>query len=62
MYSNVVIGRGAGIGDGRVLRSYVTIRERMVVGYRVTVQHGAVISRDGFGFTAQSDGSHLKLL
>ena len=61
IYPNVVIGRGAIIGDDCILHSHVAIRERVMLGRRVTVQNGAVIGSDGFGYATQPDGSHLKI-
>jgi len=61
IYPNVVIGRGAVIGEDCILHSHVAIRERVVLGRRVTVQNGAVIGSDGFGYATQPDGSHLKI-
>ena len=61
IYPNVVIGRGAVIGDDCILHSHVAIRERVVLGHRVTIQNGAVIGSDGFGYATQPDGSHLKI-
>jgi UDP-3-O-[3-hydroxymyristoyl] glucosamine N-acyltransferase len=61
IYPNVVIGHGAIIGDDCVLHSHVAIRERVVLGHRVTVQNGAVVGSDGFGYATQPDGSHLKI-
>jgi UDP-3-O-[3-hydroxymyristoyl] glucosamine N-acyltransferase len=61
IYPNVVVGRGAVVGDDCVLHSHVAIRERVVLGDRVTVQNGAVIGSDGFGYATQRDGSHLKI-
>jgi UDP-3-O-[3-hydroxymyristoyl] glucosamine N-acyltransferase len=61
IYPNVVVGRSAVIGDDCVLHSHVAIRERVVLGRRVTVQNGAVIGSDGFGYATQPDGSHLKI-
>ena len=61
IYPNVVIGHGAVIGDECLLHSLVSIRERVVLGNRVTIQNGAVIGSDGFGYATQPDGSHLKI-
>jgi UDP-3-O-[3-hydroxymyristoyl] glucosamine N-acyltransferase len=61
IYPNVVIGRGARIGDDCVLHSHVAVREGVVIGHRVTIQNGAVVGSDGFGFATQPDGSHLKI-
>ena len=61
LYPSVVIGPGARIGDDCVLHPHVSIRERVRVGHRVTLQNGAVIGSDGFGFAKQADGTHLKI-
>jgi UDP-3-O-[3-hydroxymyristoyl] glucosamine N-acyltransferase len=61
IYPHVVVGRGAVIGDDCVLHSHVAIRERVVLGRRVTVQNGAVVGSDGFGYATQPDGTHLKI-
>jgi UDP-3-O-[3-hydroxymyristoyl] glucosamine N-acyltransferase len=61
IYPNVVIGPGARVGDDCVLHAHVSIRERVIIGHRVTLQNGAVIGSDGFGFAKQPDGAHLKI-
>ena len=61
LYPNVVIGPGARVGDDCVVHAHVSIRERVVVGHRVTLQNGAVIGGDGFGFAKQPDGTYLKI-
>ncbi len=45
-----VVERGSRIGADTVLTSRVTIGERCIVGERCTLQPGAVIGADGFGF------------
>ena len=52
---------GARIGDDCVIHSQVSIRERVVIGHRVTLQDGVVVGSDGFGFARQTDGTHLKI-
>jgi UDP-3-O-[3-hydroxymyristoyl] glucosamine N-acyltransferase len=61
IYPNVAIGPGARIGEDCIVRSQVSIRDRVVVGNRVILQDGAVLGSDGFGFTRQADGTHLKI-
>src|SRR5262249_25685696 len=48
-------------GDDCVIHAGVSIRDRVVVGHRVTILDGAVLGSDGFGFARQSDGTHLKI-
>ena len=61
IHPNVVIGPGARIGDDCVIHSQASIRERVVVGHRVTLHNGVVVGSDGFGFARQKDGTHLKI-
>ena len=49
------------IGEGCVIHSQTSIRERVVIGDRVTLHDGVVVGSDGFGFARQKDGSHLKI-
>ena len=44
-----------------MIHSQVSIRERVVVGNRVTLHNGVVVGSDGFGFARQKDGTHLKI-
>jgi UDP-3-O-[3-hydroxymyristoyl] glucosamine N-acyltransferase len=61
VYPHVTIGRGARVGDDCVVHARVSIRERVQIGNRVTIQDGAVIGSDGFGFAHQADGTHVKI-
>jgi UDP-3-O-[3-hydroxymyristoyl] glucosamine N-acyltransferase len=61
VHPNVVIGPGARIGDDCVIHSQASIRERVVVGARVTLHNGVVLGSDGYGFARQKDGTHLKI-
>jgi UDP-3-O-[3-hydroxymyristoyl] glucosamine N-acyltransferase len=61
LHAHVTIGRGARVGDDCVLHARVSIRERVQIGHRVTIQDGAVIGSDGFGFAHQPDGTHVKI-
>ena len=58
---NVVIGAGARIGDDCLIHSQSAIRERVVIGHRVTLHNGVVVGSDGYGFARQKDGTHLKI-
>jgi UDP-3-O-[3-hydroxymyristoyl] glucosamine N-acyltransferase len=61
IHAHVVIGAKARLGDDCVLHAGVSVRERVVIGHRVTILDGAVIGSDGFGFAKQPDGTHLKI-
>src|SRR6185369_17955829 len=51
----------ARIGEDCLIRSQVSIRDRVVIGNRVTLHDGVVVGSDGFGFARQNDGTHLKI-
>jgi UDP-3-O-[3-hydroxymyristoyl] glucosamine N-acyltransferase len=59
--SHVAIGAGAVVGRDCHLHAHVSIRDGCVLGDRVVVQNGAVIGSDGFGFTRDADGRHVKV-
>jgi UDP-3-O-[3-hydroxymyristoyl] glucosamine N-acyltransferase len=61
VHPHAVVGRDAQIGDDCMIHSRVSIRERVQIGNRVTVQDGAVIGSDGFGFARRPDGTHHKI-
>ncbi|MGB9403297.1 MAG: UDP-3-O-(3-hydroxymyristoyl)glucosamine N-acyltransferase [Candidatus Acidiferrales bacterium] len=61
LHSFVTIYRDAKIGDDFFAHSHATVREGCQVGNRVTLQNGAVIGADGFGFAKQSDGRWRKI-
>jgi UDP-3-O-[3-hydroxymyristoyl] glucosamine N-acyltransferase len=61
LHPHVVIYEDVEIGDDFVAHAHACVRERCRVGHRVTLQNGAVIGADGFGFAKRSDGSHHKI-
>lgn len=61
IHAHAVIGAGTTIGDDCVIHAHVSIRERCRLGDRVTLQNGAVIGADGFGFARRPDGTHEKI-
>jgi len=56
--SHVSIGPEATLGDDCVVHPHVSIRHAVTIGHRVTLQDGAVVGSEGFGFATRSDGSH----
>jgi len=59
--SFVVIYRGARIGHRFFAHSHAVVREHVEIGDDVTLQNGAVVGGDGFGFAKQADGSYHKI-
>lgn len=56
-----VIGDGAKIGRNCRLHARAVVRERCVLGDRVTLQPGAVVGSDGFGFLMGDDGRYVAI-
>ena len=61
LHAHVHIGRDVRIGQDSVLHSGVRILDRCVVGLQCTLQSGAVIGSDGFGFAPKDDGTYAKV-
>jgi UDP-3-O-[3-hydroxymyristoyl] glucosamine N-acyltransferase len=61
LHSFVTIYRHAKIGDDFFAHSHTVVRENCRLGNRVTLQNGAVIGADGFGFAKQADGRWYKI-
>ncbi len=57
---NAVIHRDVIIGKNCHIGSNVSIRERCILGDRVSIQPGAVIGSDGYGYEF-SEGKHVKI-
>ncbi|QTN31419.1 UDP-3-O-(3-hydroxymyristoyl)glucosamine N-acyltransferase [Akkermansiaceae bacterium] len=57
---NAVIQTNAVIGNDCRIGANVTIRERCILGDRVSIQPGAVIGSDGYGYEF-SNGKHVKI-
>ena len=60
--SFVVIYRGAKIGQRFKAHSHAVVREGVRIGNDVTLQNGAIVGSDGFGFAKQADGSYYKIV
>jgi UDP-3-O-[3-hydroxymyristoyl] glucosamine N-acyltransferase len=61
LHSFVTIYRHVKIGDDFFAHSHTVVRENCRIGNRVTLQNGAVIGADGFGFAKQADGRWYKI-
>ncbi|SDL82088.1 UDP-3-O-[3-hydroxymyristoyl] glucosamine N-acyltransferase [Catalinimonas alkaloidigena] len=58
IYPHVYIGDRVTIGDHTILYAGVRVCQDVVIGNHCTVQPGAIIGSDGFGFAPQADGSY----
>jgi UDP-3-O-[3-hydroxymyristoyl] glucosamine N-acyltransferase len=58
----VHIARGARIGDDFTAYSHVSVREFCRIGNNVTLQDGAKIGADGFGYAKKGDGTYYKIV
>ena len=61
LHPHVVLYAEVVIGEDCLIHSAAQVRERCRLGDRVTVQNGAVIGGDGFGFARRSDGAYEKI-
>lgn len=59
---HVIIYSGAKIGSRFFAHSHAVVRENVVIGNDVTLQNGAIIGSDGFGFARRDDGSYYKIV
>ncbi|HYR44564.1 MAG TPA: UDP-3-O-(3-hydroxymyristoyl)glucosamine N-acyltransferase [Terriglobia bacterium] len=58
----VHICRGALIGNNFKAYSHVSVREFCIIGNNVTLQDGAKVGTDGFGYAKKDDGSYYKIV
>ncbi len=58
----VHIRQGARIGDNFTAHAHVSVREFSVLGNNVTLQDGAKIGSDGFGYAKQGDKTYYKIV
>jgi UDP-3-O-[3-hydroxymyristoyl] glucosamine N-acyltransferase len=58
---HVVVYRGARIGNKFFAHAHAIVREFCRIGDSVTLQNGAVIGADGFGFAKDSEGNWEKI-
>src|SRR5581483_10361173 len=59
---HVVIYRGAQIGKNFFAHAHSVVREFCRVGDNVTLQNGAIIGGDGFGFAKDNEGKWRKIV
>jgi UDP-3-O-[3-hydroxymyristoyl] glucosamine N-acyltransferase len=58
----VNIASGVRIGDNFKAYAHVSVREGCHIGNNVTLQDGAKIGADGFGYAKQEDGAYYKIV
>jgi UDP-3-O-[3-hydroxymyristoyl] glucosamine N-acyltransferase len=61
LHPGVVIGRHVTVGADCLLHPRVVLYDDVVVGDRVILHAGTVIGSDGYGFTPDEAGHHLKI-
>ncbi len=62
IYPFVHISKGARIGDNFKAYAHSSVREFSEIGNNVTLQDGAKIGTDGFGYAKTADGSYYKIV
>jgi UDP-3-O-[3-hydroxymyristoyl] glucosamine N-acyltransferase len=58
IYPHVYIGDNTTIADGSILYAGVKVYANSVIGKHCTIQAGAVIGSEGFGYAPQKDGTY----
>lgn len=61
VHANAVIGKNCVIGSGTVLYPNVTVYADTHIGSHVVIHAGSVIGADGFSYTPDEKGRHVKL-
>lgn len=59
--ANCVIGENVVVGENTLLHYNVTINEECLIGSHCTIQPGAVIGGDGFGFQPNQENNYHKV-
>ena len=62
LLAHVVIYRGVTIGDNFFAHTHAVVREHCQLGNNVTLQNGAVVGSDGFGFAKDDSGHWYKIV
>jgi UDP-3-O-[3-hydroxymyristoyl] glucosamine N-acyltransferase len=58
--AGAVIGDDVELGDDTTIKANVTVYNGCKIGKRVTIHSGTVIGSDGFGYSANERGEHIK--
>lgn len=58
--AGAVIGDDVEIGDDTTIHANVTVYSKSIIGKRVAIHSGTVIGSDGYGYSANERGEHIK--
>lgn len=58
--AGAVIGDDVVIGDDTTIKANVTVYNNSIIGKRVCIHSGTVIGSDGYGYSANERGEHIK--
>ncbi len=58
--AGAVVGDDVVIGDDTTLKANVSVYSGSILGSRVTIHSGTVIGSDGYGYSANERGEHIK--
>ena len=61
VYPGAVIGSDCSLGKNTVIHSNVTLYNNSVLGNHVILHAGVVVGADGFGYTIDEQGRHVKV-
>lgn len=61
LHPGVVVQEGCRIGNGTTLFANVTVYRNTEIGNHCTLHAGTVIGTDGFGYTPDAQGRHIKI-
>jgi UDP-3-O-[3-hydroxymyristoyl] glucosamine N-acyltransferase len=61
LHAGVVVHEGCRIGNNAILFANVTLYRNSVIGNHVILHAGVVIGTDGFGYTPDEKGRHVKI-
>ncbi|MBV52275.1 MAG: UDP-3-O-(3-hydroxymyristoyl)glucosamine N-acyltransferase [Nitrospinaceae bacterium] len=61
VYPSAVIGSDCSLGKNTVIHSNVTLYNNSVIGNHVILHAGVVVGADGFGYTLDEKGRHVKI-
>jgi len=61
LHPGVVVHEGCRIGNDTMLYANVTVSRDSIIGNHVVLHAGAVIGTDGFGYTPDEKGRHVKI-